>query len=63
MSEKRINLTVRVMVSMQCTVSDDSGDIEVISVQRVSPPSAQEVMEAIDGGGEFQQLDEAFAAA
>jgi len=63
MSEKRINLTVRVMVNLQVTASDDSGEIEVISVQRVSPPSAQEVMEAIDGGDEFQQLDEAWASA
>ena len=61
---RRITISARVVVSLTVDADNPSGDVEVINVVRINGlPTAKEVMEALDGEDELEQLDEAFAAA
>jgi hypothetical protein len=63
-TQKRITVTVMLPISLVVDADLKCGAVEVVGVVGASGlPSVAEVMEALDGQNQLQQLDEDFAAA
>jgi hypothetical protein len=57
---KRITLTVRMPVTIIVDAEESGGEVNVVRVIRAYPPTAVEVMEALDNEGQLGELDEAY---
>ena len=61
---KRVTLTVLVNVAVEVDVDVTGGEVSVVSVSRINGlPTATDVMEALDGAGDYAQLDRAYEVA
>lgn len=57
---KRITMTVRIPITIIVDAEESASEINVVRVVRAYPPSASEVMEALDNEGQLGNLDEAY---
>jgi hypothetical protein len=60
---RRITISTRVMVTLECEAQSQDGEVNVTRVLRAHLPTATEVMEALDSDGLLGDLDELYEAA
>ncbi len=60
---KRVTLTVSINVTVTVDVAEGNDGAEVVSVRSVDLPDADEVMQALDHEGRFEELDKLYAEA
>lgn len=60
--KRTLTINVAVPVSIEVTVSDEGGDLSIVSVHNVFPPAAGTIHESM-GEDDYAELDRLWAAA
>lgn len=60
---KRLSISTRVLVTIDCDAEQRNGEVVITNIRHVGLPSPKEVMEALDAGEQFGELDDLYEQA